>query len=251
MKAERHDEDYGTVDPAEVAQLSADAEEWWDPSGRFHALHRLNPARLQYIRDQLCSQFDRDPTVLRPLTGLEILDVGCGGGLLSEPLCRMGASVTAIDASAPNIAGARIHAEAGGLDITFRHAAVEDLCREDKRFDAIVSMEVVEHVSDVDAFLDGCCLLARNGGAVMLSTLNRTVRSALLGIVAAEYLLGWLPRGSHRWTQFVRPSELARALRRNGLVVHDVSGLSFDPVRGEWRVSDNLSVNYLMFATKP
>ncbi|MGB0630149.1 MAG: bifunctional 2-polyprenyl-6-hydroxyphenol methylase/3-demethylubiquinol 3-O-methyltransferase UbiG [Alphaproteobacteria bacterium] len=239
-----------TIDPVDVARFSAIADEWWDPDGKFKPLHRFNPIRLQYIRDRMCSQFDRDRQSLRPFDGLKFLDVGCGGGLISEPLARMGAVVTGIDASERNIGTARVHAEQSGLDIDYRSTTVEDLAAGSETFDAVISMEVVEHVADVDLFLDGCASLIAKDGAIVLATLNRTPKSFAFGIVGAEYILRWLPRGTHDWRKFVRPSELSRGLRRNGVSVDDISGLTLNPLNGEWRLSSDVSVNYVLFGTR-
>ena len=240
-----------TIDPEDVARFSAIADEWWDPDGKFKPLHRFNPIRLQYIRDRLCAQFGRDTQSLRPFDGLRFLDVGCGGGLISEPLSRMGADVTGIDASDRNVGTARVHAEKSGLDIDYRVTTVEELAAMGDTFDAVISMEVVEHVADVDLFLDGCATLMDANGAIVLATLNRTPKSYAFGIIGAEYIMRWLPRGTHDWKKFVRPSELARGLRRNRVSVDDISGLTFNPLSGEWKISNDVSVNYVLFGTRP
>ena len=240
-----------TIDPEDVARFSAIADEWWDPDGKFKPLHRFNPIRLQYIRDRLCAQFGRDTQSLRPFDGLRFLDVGCGGGLISEPLSRMGADVTGIDASDRNVGTARVHAEKSGLDIDYRVTTVEELAAMGDTFDAVISMEVVEHVADVDLFLDGCATLMDANGAIVLATLNRTPKSFAFGIVGAEYIMRWLPRGTHDWKKFVRPSELARGLRRNRVSVDDISGLTFNPLSGEWKISNDVSVNYVLLGTRP
>ena len=239
-----------TIDDEEVARFSAMADEWWDPAGKFKPLHKFNPIRLGYIRDRLCAHFGRDPRSLTPLDGLTLLDVGCGGGLISEPLARMGAIVTGIDASEKNIGTARAHAARGDLEIDYRCTTAEDLLAAGETFDIVLSLEVVEHVADVDLFLDSCTALVRDGGAMVLATLNRTPKAFVFGIVGAEYVMRWLPRGTHDWKKFVRPSELCRNLRRNGVDVSDISGLSFNPLTDEWRVSGDVSVNYILFGTK-
>jgi 2-polyprenyl-6-hydroxyphenyl methylase/3-demethylubiquinone-9 3-methyltransferase len=240
-----------SIDPAEVARFSAMAEEWWDPNGKFRPLHQLNPARLQFIRDRLAGHFGRDGLAPSPLSGLRVLDIGCGGGLVSEPMARLGAAVVGVDASDRNIAAARAHAEQVGLAIDYRTAAAEDLAAAGERFDAVLALEVIEHVADMDSFIAACTALARPGGALVLSTLNRTPQSFLFGIVAAEYVLGWLPRGTHQWGRFVRPSELAASLRPHGLSITAMEGLSYQPMAERWRLSRDLSVNYLAFAAKP
>ena len=239
-----------TIDPEDVARFSAIADEWWDPDGKFKPLHRFNPIRLHYIRDRICTHFGRDKQSLRPFAGLRLLDVGCGGGLISEPLARMGAKVTGIDASDRNVRTAQVHAEQGGLDISYHSTTVEEIAATGESYDAVISLEVVEHVADVDLFLDGCAALTADNGAIALATLNRTPKSFALGIVGAEYIMRWLPRGTHNWKKFVRPSELARGLRRNGITVEDISGLTFNPLNSEWQVSGDVSVNYVLFGTR-
>jgi len=239
-----------TIDRDEVARFSAMADEWWDPDGKFKPLHRFNPVRLTYLRDRLCARFGRDPRSMTPLEGLTLLDVGCGGGLISEPLARMGATVTGIDASERNVGTARAHAERSGIEVDYRCTTAEDLRDAGESFDVVLSLEVVEHVADVDLFLDACAGLVKGGGALCLATLNRTPKSFLLGIVGAEYVMRWLPRGTHNWRKFVRPSELARALRRNGMGVDDITGLSYDMLTGDWQAGRDVSVNYMMFGVK-
>jgi 2-polyprenyl-6-hydroxyphenyl methylase/3-demethylubiquinone-9 3-methyltransferase len=239
-----------TVDPAEIAQFAKLAEAWWDPAGKFKALHRFNPVRLRFIRDRLCQQFGRDPVRPKPLKDLRLLDIGCGGGLIAEPLARLGADVVGVDATEPNIAVARLHAEEAGLAIDYRHGAAEDLARAGERFDAVLALEIVEHVADLDLFLDSAAGMVRPGGAIVLATLNRTARAFALAIVGAEYLLGWLPRGTHDWHKFVRPSELAQGLRRNGLVLGELTGVSYSPLTDDWSLGRDLGVNYLVFATR-
>ena len=240
-----------TVDPAEIARFSALAGQWWDPGGDFAPLHRFNPVRLEYIRDRLCEAFGRNRRSFDALAGLRILDVGCGGGLVSEPLARMGASVTGIDVSEANVGAARTHAREEGLDIDYRCVTIEEMRDAGELFDAVLCLEVVEHVADVGLFVRCCAATVADGGVMIAATLNRTPRAFLEGIVAAEYLLRWLPRGTHDWRRFVRPSELARALRENGFAVSDLSGLSFDPLEGEWRRSASVSVNYILSAERP
>ena len=241
-----------TIDPEDVARFSAIAGEWWDPDGKFKPLHRFNPIRLKYIRDRMCDQFGRDPRSLRPFDGLKFLDVGCGGGLISEPLTRMGANVTGIDASDRNIRTAQVHAIQSGLDIDYRATTVEDICADGEIFDAVISLEVVEHVADVDSFLDASCALVAPGGLMFVATLNRTMKSFAFAIVGAEYVMRWLPRGTHDWRKFVRPSEMAHALRRGGLSDTSFAGLAFDPLHGSWRVKKrDISVNYMGCAIRP
>ncbi len=240
-----------SIDQAEVERFSALAETWWDTHGSMAPLHRLNPARLGFIRQALAEHFGRDAKSLQPFDGLRVLDVGCGGGLISEPLARLGATVTGIDAAEANIAVARAHARGADLEIDYRQASAEELAAAGARFDAVLALEVVEHVADVDAFLDAVATLVRPGGAFVASTLNRTPKSLLFGIVGAEYVLGWLPRGTHRWDRFLRPSEFAAGLRRQGLQVRQIRGLVYDLLAGEWRLGRDLGVNYLVYAARP
>ena len=239
-----------TIDPHDVARFSAIADEWWDPQGKFKPLHRFNPIRLQYIRDQICNKFNRDPRSLSPFKGLSLLDVGCGGGLISEPLARMGADVTGIDASERNVGVAQAHANQNGLEIDYRTATVEDLISTGETFDAVISLEVIEHVADVDLFFDGCTALMSENGVIFLATLNRTLKSYAFGIIGAEYVLRWLPRGTHNWKKFIRPSEIAQGLRRNRVSVEDITGMTLNPLTGEWRVSGDVSINYILFGTR-
>ncbi len=237
-----------TASPEEIARFTAMAEEWWDPNGKFRPLHRFNPVRIEFLKSALARQFNRDPEAERPFEGLTLLDVGCGGGLLAEPLRRLGFAVTGIDAGEKNIAVARIHAEQVGLDMDYRVATPEQLAGES--FDVVLIMEILEHVADVEVFLAAVAALLKPGGALFAATLNRTVKAYALGIVGAEYLLRWLPPGTHTWSKFVRPSELAAGLRRNGIAIRDLKGMSFDVVSSEWRQSGDLSVNYMAYAVK-
>lgn len=240
----------GSVDPDEVARFSALAERWWDPSGELRALHRLNPVRIAYLRDRLARLNGTDPLKPLPLEGLRVLDVGCGGGLLAEPLVRLGAAVVGIDAAERSIAVAQAHAAESGLAIDYRAAAAEELAAAGEAFDAVFALEIVEHVADLEVFFDALAQLARPGGLVFVATLNRTAKAFALAIVGAEYLLGWLPRGTHRWSKFLRPSELAAQLRRRGLVLEDLAGVSYDPLTGTWHTGHDFSVNYMACARK-
>ena len=241
-----------SVDVDEVAKFSALADEWWDPEGSFQPLHKLNPARLGFIRDRICRRFDRDPFAPQPLAGLRLADIGCGGGLLTEPMARLGAKVTGLDASERNIMVARNHAERMGLDIDYRFSTVEAAAEAGEQYDIVLNMEVVEHVADVDGFLASSCALVAPGGAMFVATLNRTLKSFAFAIVGAEYVLRWLPRGTHDWRKFRRPSEIAAALRRGGLTVESFAGLTFDPLKDTWRIDgEDIAVNYLGFAVRP
>ena len=240
-----------SIDPEEIAKFSAMAEAWWDPEGKFRPLHRFNPVRLGFIRDRLCRHFGRDPQGDRPLNGLRLLDVGCGGGLLSEPLARLGARMTGLDAAEKNIRIARLHAAESKLDIDYRHASVEDLAAAGAAFDAVLNMEVVEHVADVGSFLGASAAAVRPGGLMVVATLNRTPKSFLMAIVGAEYVLRWLPRGTHDWRRFVRPSELGKALRQAGMEITEMTGVAYNPLTDGWRLaSGDLDVNYMLVATK-
>jgi 2-polyprenyl-6-hydroxyphenyl methylase/3-demethylubiquinone-9 3-methyltransferase len=238
------------ADPEELERFAQLAAHWWDETGPLAPLHKLNPVRIGYVRDRICAHLGRAPLSPRPLVGLAAVDVGCGGGLMCEPLARLGARVTGIDLAAPSIEVATDHARAAGLVIDYRIAAAEQLLAEGARFDLVCAMEVVEHVPHPAAFLSTCAALVRPGGGLVLATLNRTFRAFALGIVAAEYLLGWLPRGTHQWSRFVRPSEAARPLRRAGLHVADLTGVVYDPLRDRFRLSRDPAVNYMLFATR-
>jgi len=231
----------------EIDRFSAQAEDWWNPDGAFRPLHRVNPVRLEYVRDQTCLHFGRDPQARHALKGLKILDVGCGGGLLAEPLARMSGAVTGIDASDSTITVAKHHAKAAALAIDYQTTSVEQLAKKKIRYDLITALEIIEHVADVDSFLAALEKLLKPGGLLIMSTLNRTPKSFLLGIVAAEYILGWIPRGTHDWKKFIRPSELALRLEEKSLQVTNLTGLIFNPLRGEFELrKDDLDVNYLL-----
>lgn len=238
----------GTTARDEIARFDAIADDWWDPDGDFRPLHRLNPVRVGYVRDALIRHFGLDAEAEQPLAGLKLLDIGCGGGLMAEPMARLGATVTGIDASAEAVRVASLHAEREGLAIAYRCAPPEALAAEGERFDAIMALEVVEHVADLNAFFAATAELLRPGGGLALSTLNRTFKSLALAKIGAEYVMRWLPKGTHDWRKFVRPSEMAAALRRNGLTLDDLKGLTYDPLRGSWSLTADLDVNYLGFA---
>ena len=240
-----------SVDDSEVAKFAALAESWWDSEGPFRPLHKFNPVRIRFIRDRLAGHFNRDPLAPEPLAGLRLLDIGCGGGLLTEPLTRLGATVVGIDATEKNIRIAALHAEQGGLSIDYRHTTAEALDEAGERFDAVLNMEVVEHVADVDAFLTASGNLVGNGGLMITATLNRTAKSFALAIVGAEYVLRWLPRGTHDWRRFVRPSELAAGLRHAGMTVTSLTGVVFNPLTGIWSLTErDLDVNYMAVAVR-
>jgi 2-polyprenyl-6-hydroxyphenyl methylase/3-demethylubiquinone-9 3-methyltransferase len=240
-----------TVDDREVARFSALAADWWDPRGRMGMLHKLNPTRLAYIRDTACRQFVRDAKSRKCLDGLRVLDIGCGAGILCEPLTRLGASVVGVDPAEPNIAAARLHAAAGGLAIDYRAATAEALADAGERFDLVLAMEVVEHVADLAAFVRCCAGMVKPGGLMVTATLNRTLKSFALAIVGAEYVLRWLPRGTHRWDKFVTPNELAAALERSGLRVIDERGVVYNILLDAWQLAGDMDVNYMLLAERP
>lgn len=241
-----------SVDAAEVAKFEAMAAEWWDPNGKFKPLHMLNPCRLDYITSQIAAEFGRDLTQPEPFKGLRILDIGCGGGLLSEPMARLGATVVGADAAERNIPVARIHAEQSGLTIDYRHTTAEAIADSGERFDAVLNMEVVEHVTDPQAFLTVCQTLLRPGGLMVCSTINRNPKSYMMAIVGAEVVMRWLPRGTHDWAKFITPDELTDMLGKAGLDVVDRKGFVFNPVAWSWSLSDrDLSVNYVTASVKP
>jgi len=242
----------GTVDAGEIAKFEAMAAEWWDPEGKFRPLHMLNPVRLEYITSQISAEFGRDLTTERPFAGLRLLDIGCGGGLLSEPMARLGAEVVGADAAERNIPVARLHARQSGLEIDYRHTTAEALAEAGEAFDAVLNMEVVEHVADPAAFLAACQALLRPGGLMICSTLNRTARSYALAIVGAEMVMRWLPRGTHEWARFMTPDELYELIRKAGLRPVDRKGFVFNPVSWAWHISGtDLRVNYVTASTKP
>ena len=240
-----------TLDKDEVARFAAMAGEWWDPNGKFRPLHALTPVRLTFIRDQLCSHFGRDAKTARSLEGLRIADIGCGGGLLCEPLARLGARVTGLDPAQDSIEAARAHAKGQGLDIDYRAERAETLVEAGEKFDAVLAMEVIEHVPDVPAFAKVAASLVRPGGLMLLSTINRTLKSYALAIVGAEYVLRWLPPGTHRWDRFVTPRELAAACSGAGMEEKERKGMVFNPLAGDWQLARDTDVNYLMAAARP
>ncbi|MGB5838084.1 MAG: bifunctional 2-polyprenyl-6-hydroxyphenol methylase/3-demethylubiquinol 3-O-methyltransferase UbiG [Albidovulum sp.] len=238
-----------SIDAAEVAKFEAMAAEWWDPQGKFKPLHMMNPVRLDYITRQVAAEFGRDLTAPTPFKGLRILDIGCGGGLLSEPMARLGATVVGADAAARNIPVARLHAEQQGLEIDYRHSAAEAL---DEEFDVVLAMEIVEHVANPPAFMATCGSLLRPGGLIICSTINRNAKSFMMAIVGAEWVMRWLPKGTHDWAKFITPEELFDIQRAAGLEPLDRKGFVFNPVSWAWSISDrDLSVNYVTAARRP
>ncbi len=241
-----------TIDQGEVAKFEAMAAEWWDPNGKFKPLHMLNPCRLNYITAQIAAEFDRDLSAGMPFKGLRLLDIGCGGGLLSEPMARLGADVVGADAAERNIPVAQLHAEQSGLSIDYRHTTAEALAAAGERFDVVLNMEVVEHVSDPLAYLTACRQLLRPGGLHICSTINRNPKSFAMAIVGAEYVMRWLPKGTHDWSKFITPDELYKLLEQAGLRPVDRKGFVFNPVAWSWSLSDrDLSVNYVTASVNP
>jgi 2-polyprenyl-6-hydroxyphenyl methylase/3-demethylubiquinone-9 3-methyltransferase len=240
-----------SIDPDEVSRFAAMADEWWDANGPMRPLHRLNPTRLAYVKERIVAHFGRDGDSARPLDGLRILDIGCGGGLVAEPLCRMGATVTGLDPSPEVIAAARLHAGEGGLAIDYRAGTAEALAAGGETFDVVLVLEVVEHVHDVGAFVATVASLVRPGGLVVASTINRTLKAFALAIVGAEYVLRWLPRGTHSYEKLVTPAELAAAFADAGLVPGEETGVTYLPLVDRWRLSADRDVNYMMTAAKP
>ena len=240
----------GTVDAEELERFSRLASQWWDPSGKMAMLHRLNPVRIGFIRDTACRQFGRDPKRLDCLVGLRCLDIGCGGGILSEPLARLGAAVVGADPSERNIAAARRHAAQSALTIDYRATTAEELADAGERFDVVLAMEVVEHVAHLGLFVKRCGEMVSPGGMMVVATINRTLKSFALAIVGAEYVLRWLPRGTHRWDKFVTPNELEITIERSGLSVLDERGVVYNPLRNAWQLSTDMDVNYMVAAAR-
>jgi len=241
-----------TVDPAEVAKFEAMSAEWWDPNGKFKPLHMMNPCRLDYITSQIAAEFGRDLTQHNPFEGLRLLDIGCGGGLLSEPMARLGATVVGADAAEGNLPVARIHAEQSGLEIDYRHTTAEALADAGEQFDVVLNMEVVEHVADPLSYMTACRQLLKPGGLMVASTINRNPKSFMVAIVGAEHVMRWLPKGTHEWSKFITPDELENLIVQAGLRPVDRKGFVFNPLTWAWSISDrDLSVNYATASVKP
>jgi len=240
-----------TIDQAEVDRFSAMAAEWWSPTGKFKPLHKFNPVRLAYIRDKAAENFSRNPKSAKPLEGLRVLDIGCGGGLLSEPVARMGAEVVGADPSEKNIGIASTHAKASGVAVDYRAVTAEQLAEAGETFDIVLNMEVVEHVADVELFMNTCASMVRPGGLMFVATINRTMKAAALAIFAAENVLRWLPRGTHQYEKLVRPEELEKPLAASGLEIVDRTGVFFNPLANQWNLSKDMDVNYMLLAKRP
>ena len=239
-----------TIDQAEVERFSAMAAEWWNPTGKFRPLHKFNPVRLAYIRDQVAARFGRDPNAARPFEGLRFLDIGCGGGLLCEPMARLGAEVVGVDPSETNIEVAKRHAAESRLEIDYRAATAEQLADAGEKFDVVLNMEVVEHVADVDLFVARCAEMVKPGGVMFVATINRTLKAMGLAIIGAEYVLRWLPKGTHQYDRLVRPQELEKALADAGMAIADRTGVTYNPLADRWQRSRDMDVNYMLLAEK-
>jgi len=239
-----------SIDPAEVERFSRHAGDWWNPRGPLAPLHKLNPVRIGYIRDQAAARFQRDPKKLDSLAGLRILDIGCGGGILSEPLARLGATVVGADPAADNIAAASAHALESGVAVDYRATTAEELAAQNERFDIVLVMEVVEHVANVEDFVATCVSMVKPGGLMIAATLNRTMKSFALAIVGAEYVLRWLPRGTHQWDKFVTPEEMEKAIEGNGLNVIGERGVVYNLFADRWQLSPDMDVNYMIAAAR-
>jgi 2-polyprenyl-6-hydroxyphenyl methylase / 3-demethylubiquinone-9 3-methyltransferase len=239
-----------TIDAAEVERFSKMAAEWWSPTGKFKPLHKFNPVRLTYIREKVLETFDCDPKSVKPFKGLRFLDIGCGGGLLSEPMARLGAEVVGADPSPVNIEVARLHAAESGLEIDYRAVTAEALAAAGEQFDVILNMEVVEHVADVELFIEACGSMVKPGGLMFIATINRTLKALGLAIIGAEYVLRWLPRGTHSYEKLVRPEELEAALGKAGMEVAETTGVFYNPLTDVWSKSRDIDVNYMVLAVK-
>lgn len=240
-----------TISPDEIDRFHKMAAEWWDPHGKFRPLHKFNPVRLAYIREHVLAHFGRDGGVMRPFEGLRLLDIGCGGGLLCEPMARLGADVVGADAGEKNVAIAALHAEQSGLEIDYRATTSEALAEAGEQFDVVLNMEVVEHVADVPLYLESCCKLVKPGGLMFVASINRTARAHALAIFAAENILRWLPRGTHQYDKLVTPEEIVSITGRNGMRVIDRTGVTFNPLKNEWGKSRDMAVNYMLLLEKP
>ena len=239
-----------TVDEKEVKKFTSTANEWWNERGKFKPLHKINPIRIGYIKDKIFDVFGPSPDDSNPLQGIRVLDIGCGGGLLSEPLAKLGAEVTGIDAGEENIKVADEHAKNSKLKIEYICTSAEEFLKKKEQFDVVLNMEVIEHVADVDEFLKASCKLVKPGGMMITATLNRTIKSYALAIVGAEYVLGWLPKGTHKWSKFLKPSEIEKTLRKNKMEVREIQGIKYDPAKDLWRLAKDIKVNYMMMSVK-
>lgn len=240
-----------SLDPSEVAKFSAIADQWWDETGKFGVLHKFNPVRISFIKEQVIARLGLDPLKEKPLAGLRILDIGCGGGLLSEPLARMGADIVAADPSEKNIKTAMVHAQEQGLEIDYRATTAEELAAAGEVFDVVLNMEVIEHVNDPEKFTETCAAMVKPGGMMFVATLNRTLKAFGLAIIGAEYVLGWMPKGTHQWEKFIKPEELKLWLQAAGMQQKTLSGVTYNPISGKWNRSGDTAVNYMIASVKP
>jgi 2-polyprenyl-6-hydroxyphenyl methylase/3-demethylubiquinone-9 3-methyltransferase len=240
-----------TIDQKEVEKFSKIADEWWDYSGKFKPLHKFNPIRISLIREKIVSHFKKDQKSLTAFEGLEIIDIGCGGGLISEPICRMGAKLTAIDASKKNIEVAKIHAQKNGLEINYLCSSAEEIVKENKKFDIVLALEIIEHVSDVEAFISACANLVKENGLVFIATLNRTIKSLAFAKFAAEYVLKLLPVGTHDWKKFLKPSEINKFAEKHQLILHEINGFKYSFFSDSWIVDkEDIDINYIIIFEK-
>ncbi len=241
-----------TVDSQEIQNFSKDSDHWWDVNGPFRPLHRLNPVRLSYLKKQICGHYTLDTENIQPYTGLDIIDIGCGGGLVCEPMTRLGGNTTGLDADENAISVAKDHAKLSKLDIDYQSTTSEELAKTGKKFDVVLALEIIEHVADKNVFVKNVVDLCKPNGLIIMSTLNRTGKSFALGIIAAEYILRWVPQGTHNWKKFVKPSELNRLLKESGASPYDISGLAFNPLKNDFHLAPHdTDVNYFMSARNP
>lgn len=239
-----------TIDPVEHEKFSKLAEEWWNPKGKFKTLHKFNPTRIAFIREKIINHFDIAKDEKKPFKNINLLDIGCGGGLLSEPMAKLGANVTGLDVVEKNIKTASTHAKNQGLKINYIHSTVEKISEKDEKFDVILNMEVIEHVSDVNLFINSCNKILSENGIMIFASLNRTLTSYGLAIIGVEYILGWLPKGTHDWSKFITPDELKILFSSNGLKIDEIIGMKYNPLFDSWKRSEDLSVNYLGLSSK-
>ncbi len=240
-----------SVDAEEMQHFAKMAEDWWNPNGKFRPLHIMNDCRIGFIKEEICSWFGKKPNQEKPLTGLKILDVGCGGGLLSEPMARLGADMVAIDALEANIKAARLHARQSGIKIDYRFGSVEDMAKGGERFDVVLNMEVLEHVTEPQEFIKTCATLVAEGGLMFCSTINRTAKAFALAIFGAEYIMRWLPKGTHQYDKFIKPEEMDIMLKQAGLAPDEPVGMIYGPLSGQWKTGSDASVNYIIKASRP
>lgn len=239
-----------TIDENEVEKFSKIADEWWNENGKFKPLHKFNPIRLNFFKHEICKFFSRDEKLLTPFEGLKILDIGCGGGLVAEPISRLGADLIAIDASQKNINVAQIHAEKSGLKIDYQCTTAEELAKKNQQFDVVLALEIIEHVADVEKFIQSCSQLAKPNGIIFVATLNRTAKSLLMAKFGVEYILRWLPIGTHDWRKFLKPSEIENIAKNQQIKLKKIQGFSYNLIKDQWSFSEDLSINYCLVFVK-